>query len=247
MSLSLVFDNVGRRFGKCQALVDFNLVCEAGVMTSLIGPNGAGKSTALAVAAALLAPSSGHVRLNNREIRLGSGSASTGYLPQNSMFHRHLRVEEVIDFTFRARQTGEKGRREALEVTGLSEVLERSVGELSGGWVRRLGLMTSLAGSPELLLLDEPFVGLDPETHDRVLAHLRQRIDSGTIVVVASHDFEALDELTPSIVVLDEGRLQSTTATEGKSSRVLYRQTLMQKVIQPEEPTGIDASSGVGE
>jgi len=246
MSLGLVFDNVGRRFGECQALVDFNLACQPGVMTSLIGPNGAGKSTALALAAALLAPSSGHVRLNKRKIRPGSGASSTGYLPQNSMFHRHLRVEEVIDFTFRARQIGGEGRREALEVTGLSEVLDRSVGELSGGWVRRLGLMTSLAGSPGLLLLDEPFVGLDPETHDRVLEHLRQRIDSGGIVVVASHDFEALDELTPTIVVLDEGRLLRTVAPKRESSRLLYRQALTRKKALAGGPLGSDASSEAG-
>jgi ABC-2 type transport system ATP-binding protein len=226
MSSGLVFDNVGRRFGRCVALDDFDLVCEAGSMTSLIGPNGAGKSTALALAAGLLAPDCGEIRWHSQIIQPRNPPASTGYLPQNSTFHPFLRVEEVLEFTIAARRVGSEARREALAVTGLADVLDRSVGDLSGGWVRRLGLMTALAGAPDLLLLDEPFVGLDPETHDRVMAHLRGRIDSGAIVVVASHDFEALDQLTPKVAVLDEGRLRTTAVPGSGPSRSLYRQTL---------------------
>ena len=228
MKTGLVFDHVGRRFGKCLALDDFDLACEAGLMTSLIGPNGAGKSTALALAAGLLAPSSGKISLNSNSIQPKSPPASTGYLPQNSTFHPLLRVKEVLEFTIAARQAGPEAQVDALEVTGLSDVLNRSVGELSGGWMRRLGLMTALAGSPDLLLLDEPFVGLDPETHDRVMAHLRIRVDSGAIVVVASHDFESLDQLTPKVAVLDEGRLRTTAEAASGSSRSLYRQALQQ-------------------
>jgi len=207
------------------------------MMTSLIGPNGAGKSTALALAAGLLAPGFGEIRLNNKSIHPKSPPASTGYLPQNSTFHPLLRVEEVLELTIAARQVGLEAQRKALEVTGLSDVLDRPVGELSGGWVRRLGLMTALAGAPDLLLLDEPFIGLDPETHDRVMAHLRGRIDSGAIVVVASHDFEALDQLTPKVAVLDEGRLRTTTLPGSGPSRSLYRQAL-----QPTEAPNEDGA-----
>lgn len=147
MKTGLDFDHVGRRFGKCEALEGFDLTCEAGVMTCLIGPNGAGKSTALALAAGLLAPSSGKISLNNKSIQPKSPPASTGYLPQKSTFHPLLRVKDVLEFTIAARQVGSDDQREALEVTGLSDVWERSVGELSGGWVRRLGLMAALAST----------------------------------------------------------------------------------------------------
>jgi ABC-type multidrug transport system ATPase subunit len=232
----LRFAKVGRRFGEQVALQDLELDCPTGVLTCLVGPNGAGKSTALALAAGLLAPTAGAVLFRDIQVLPAVAPQTTGYLPQRSAFHPSFTVGEVLSFTFDARgATDDEGRR-ALEVTGLGEVLGRYVGELSGGWVRRLGLLTALLGSPDLLLLDEPFVGLDPETHDRLLNHLEERLESGATIVTASHDFEVLDPFGPSVAVLEEGRLRLTAtvspqgaATESGlflSSRVVYRRAL---------------------
>ncbi len=229
MTSGLRFVGAGRRFGEQHALVDLDLECPPGAMTCLVGPNGAGKSTALALAAGLLAPSSGRIVHDSLEVDLATPPASTGYLPQQSAFHPSLSVAEVIAFTHAARGATDADLRRMLEVTGLDEVRERSVGELSGGWVRRLGLLSALLGSPRLLLLDEPFVGLDPETHDRLLGHLAARLESGATLALASHDFEVLDPFGPRVAVLDEGRLLSSVdlpADGGGSSRAVYRRSL---------------------
>ncbi len=238
--MELRFANVGRRFGGHVALQELELNCPPGTLTCLVGPNGAGKSTALALAAGLLAPTTGAVLLAGNPVRLELPPPSTGYLPQRSAFHPSFTVGEIIEFTLAARAASEEERRRTLEVTGLGEVLSRYVGELSGGWVRRLGLLSALLGSPALLLLDEPFVGLDPETHDRLLSHLQERLESGATLIMASHDFEVLDLFEPNVAVLEEGRLRLTASLSAKngsentgqtgscltSTRSVYRQAL---------------------
>ncbi len=249
MTTGLRFVKIGRRFGDQVALRDLDLECPAGALTCLVGPNGAGKSTALALAAGLLAPTAGAILFEQTPVRPKVPPQTTGYLPQRSAFHPSFTVGEVLRFTVAARGATNDERRCALEVSGLGEVLDRFVGELSGGWVRRLGLLSALLGSPALLLLDEPFVGLDPETHDRLLGHIRERLESGATIVTASHDFEVLDPFGPIVAVLEEGRLRLTAtvspglpqenATENApftSSRVVYRRALSQKPARPAEP-----------
>lgn len=229
MSRGLCFVGAGRRFGEQRALYDFDLECPAGALTCLVGPNGAGKSTALALGAGLLASTSGRIQFDSRAVDPETPPASTGYLPQQSAFHPSLLVSEVVEFTVAARGATASDLRLTLGVTGVDQVMERFVGELSGGWVRRLGLLSALVGAPRLLLLDEPFVGLDPETHDRLLAHLAARLESGATLVAASHDFEVLDPFRPRVAVLDEGELQSMVdlpADGTGSSRSVYRRAL---------------------
>lgn len=216
--MGLRFVKVGRRFGDHVALQDLELDCPAGALTCLVGPNGAGKSTALALAAGLLAPTAGAVVFAERPVSPSVPPATTGYLPQRSAFHPSFTVGEVVAFTLAARAAGSDERRRALEVTGLDGVLGRFVGELSGGWVRRLGLLSALLGSPALLLLDEPIVGLDPETLDLLLGHLEERLESGATIVMASHEFEILDPFGPTVAVLDEGRLRLTATVSPESA-----------------------------
>jgi len=235
VTAGLRFAGVGRRFGDRVALRELELDCPAGTLTGLVGPNGAGKSTALALATGLLPPTAGAVLFRGKPVRPRDAPETTGYLPQRSAFHPALTVGEVVGFTVAARGATDDGRRRALAVTGLGEVSGRFVGELSGGWVRRLGLLSALLGSPALLLLDEPFVGLDPETHDRLVGHLEECLESGATIVMASHDFEVLDPFGPTIAVLDEGslRLAARVACGGAgaggplaSSRAVYRHAL---------------------
>jgi ABC-type multidrug transport system ATPase subunit len=222
-SETLRFESVSRRFGRVDALQELELACPAGSMTCLIGPNGAGKSTALALAAGLLSPTAGRVRVEGRDAGPPAVAASLGYLPQRSAFHPLLTVGEVVDLVAALRGADAGARRDALELSGLEAVVSRPAGELSGGWLRRLGLSSALLGTPRLLLLDEPFVGLDPQTLDRLLSHIEARLAAGAAVVVASHDFEVLDRLAPRTAVLDEGRLQLVAPAGSGGTRGLYR------------------------
>ncbi|MBI4458949.1 MAG: ABC transporter ATP-binding protein [Acidobacteria bacterium] len=234
MTPDLLYHGVSRYFGSRAAVRDLTLRCPSGGATCLIGPNGAGKSTALAMAAGLLPPSSGVIRHGQHEVHPLVPSHSTAYLPQHSAFPSVLTVREIMEFARAARRSKPAEWEEIIEVTGLGPAMSLRVGELSGGWTRRLGLASALIPPASLLLLDEPFVGLDPETLDRLVEHLRKRAEAGSVVVLSSHDFEVVDLLEPQVAVLEESKLRAVHQPGAVPSRILYRETLT-KADFPEE------------
>jgi ABC-type multidrug transport system ATPase subunit len=221
----LRFEGVSLRLRGRPILVGVTLVCAAGEGTCLAGPNGAGKSTMLALAAGLLPASTGRIVLGDTALRAFAPSPRAAYLPQVSAFPPLLTAREVFEFARRARCADAHAGDEVLELTGLGTVLDRRVGELSGGWVRRLGLAVGLVGRADILLLDEPFAGLDPETLDRLVAHLARRTAAGATVVLASHDFDVVDATVRRVAVLEEGMLRGVFPLRS-GARALYRQVL---------------------
>jgi ABC-2 type transport system ATP-binding protein len=222
----VAFDRVCLHLGRQQVLRDVTLDCPSGSVTCLIGPNGAGKSTLLALAAGLRRPSAGRIRIGSGRQPACDGAPGIAYLPQESRHPGLLTVREVFDFACAARASDASARHEAAGVGGIAAVLDRPVCELSGGWVRRLGLAVALLRPASLLLLDEPFVGLDPQTLDRVLAHVDGRRAAGDAIVIASHEFELVDLLPRRVAVLDRGRLLGAFPATMPDSRHLYRSLL---------------------
>lgn len=233
MSPSLRFSGVSclfkNRRGDVAALESFSLQCAASTITCLVGPNGAGKSTVLALAAGLIRPSAGEITSGNRVVNPAAPPGRLGYLPQQSAFPGVLTVAEVVDFAAAARGTDADGLRQVLAVSGLEAVMQQTIETLSSGWVRRLGLALALMPPVEQILLDEPFVGLDLETLDRMVAHLAQRVDGGAAVLLCSHDFEVIDQLDARVAVLDEGWLLGVEDAASGGSRALYRRLLAER------------------
>lgn len=231
MSTSLRFSGVGclfeNRRGRVAALDSFSLECAASTVTCLVGPNGAGKSTILALAAGLIRPSAGEITWGNKVVDPAVPPLRLGYLPQQSSFPGVLTAAEVIDFAAAARGADADGLRQVLALSGLEAVMEQPVGTLSSGWVRRLGLAVALLPPVDLILLDEPFVGLDLETLDRTITHLTRRAQEGAAVLLCSHDFEVIDQLEARVAVLDDGCLLGVEDAELSGSRALYRRLLV--------------------
>jgi ABC-2 type transport system ATP-binding protein len=228
MSASLVYSRVFCRVDarrRRAALEEFSLDCAPGEITCLLGPNGAGKSTALAGAAGLIEAERGMIEFDGKRVASRMPPRGLGYLPQWSAFPSVLTVREVIDFAFSARETSNASREEIVALSGLGGVMEEAVGRLSSGWVRRLGLAVALVPPCRLLLLDEPFVGLDLDMVDALLEHLARRTSEGATVVLSTHDFEIVDRLAPRVAVLKEGRLQGVERMGDKreGARSLYR------------------------
>jgi ABC-type multidrug transport system ATPase subunit len=219
----LNFDHVSLYYGHCAALADVTLRCPGGRVTCLVGPNGAGKSSVLAAAAGMIRLQAGRITAGAREIIARRHTAGVSYLPQNSAFARLQTAREVLDFAASVSGAGASRYAAALDATGVDEILGRRVGELSGGWERRLGLAWALLQPADVLLLDEPLVGLDPETLDRIVDHLGGRAAEGATVVMATHEFEAVDTLAPVVAVLNEGRVVARFEPGSGSLRELYR------------------------
>ena len=222
MPTIVIADGVCKRLGTTRALAGVSLVLEHGI-TGLLGPNGAGKTTLLADPRHRAA----------RPMRDTSGSSATspptrprgptirrrlGYMPQEPGFHARFTAFEFVDYVAILKElTDRRARhdevRRVLSLVGLDEVAHRRIKALSGGMRRRVALAQALSGDPELLVLDEPTAGLDPEQRLR-FRELVSRLAEDRTVLLSTHQTEDVAALCRHVVVLDAGR----DAVRGRSA-----------------------------
>ncbi|MBA2767808.1 MAG: ABC transporter ATP-binding protein [Sporichthyaceae bacterium] len=210
---AVVVDEVTKRFGRTQALAGASLQAGAGV-TGLLGPNGAGKTTLLRMLATVLAPDAGRIRLlghdpgkpdERLEIR-----RRLGYLPQEPGFHRGFTAFEFVDYVAILKEMTDRHARHdevrrVLDMVGLTTVSGKKIRALSGGMRRRVGLAQALLGEPDLVVLDEPTVGLDPEQRLR-FREMISRIGEGRSVILSTHQTEDVAALCATVAVIHGGR-----------------------------------------
>ncbi|HEY3886090.1 MAG TPA: ABC transporter ATP-binding protein [Vicinamibacterales bacterium] len=207
----LAIADVTRDFGRRRALNKVSLRVDAGQLIALLGPNGAGKSTLLSIAATLLAPSSGRVLYGDHEAsRAGAALRSRiGVLAHDLYLYPELSASENLRFFAKAYGVRDVEHRvdEALERANLGARRDEAVAGFSRGMRQRLALERALLHDPRLVLLDEPFTGLD----DAATRGLRDRLwtlrGRGCIVLITTHDLEAIDGLIDRAVLLRGGRL----------------------------------------
>jgi ABC-2 type transport system ATP-binding protein len=202
-----------RRFGRFRALDGLDLTARPGV-TGLLGPNGAGKTTLLRVLATVTPHDEGHLRLLGHDPATDDGRLAVrralGYLPQDPGMYGGFSAFDMVDYVAvlkehtQGRARHEEVRR-VLALTGLSDVSGAKVRTLSGGMRRRLGLAQALLGTPDLLVLDEPTVGLDPEQRIR-FRDLVAESGHGRTVVLSTHQTEDVAAVCSHVVVVHRGR-----------------------------------------
>jgi heme exporter protein A len=222
---SLSFTDVSRSYGRRWALNRVSLRCEAGEIVALLGPNGAGKSTLLAVAASLLSPSAGTVRYGDLEAHTTpSLRQRIGLVGHDLYLYPELTAAENLTFYARLHRIDDVARRveQALERANLTARRDDAVQGFSRGMRQRLTLERALLHGPRLVLLDEPFTGLDDASSSSLVKRLEELRASGCIVLIATHDLEIVDGLITRAVMLREGRLVPLAAAGG-SLRDRYR------------------------
>jgi len=222
---SLTFTDVSRHFGRRRVLNKVTFRSDAGQIVALVGANGAGKSTLLGIAATLLDPSSGRVQYGEATSASSAAlRARIGVLGHDLFIYPELTAFENLAFFARAYGVSDVDRtvNAALERAGLDQ-RDDPAGRFSRGMRQRLALERALLHDPRLVLLDEPFTGLD----DTATAALRGRLTdlrhAGCIVLVATHDLETIDGVADRAVLLRGGRLLSIDDGPG-SLRDRYRQ-----------------------
>jgi ABC-2 type transport system ATP-binding protein len=229
------------------ALRDLSLRVMEGTLFGLLGPNGSGKTTLISILAGLLPSSRGKVRIAGEPPRLGRGAEpNCSLVPQEHAFYSQLTVAENLSFFAGVQSVphSQKPSRiaEALEVAGLDRAREQRVARLSNGMKRRLNLAIGLLTRPRLLLLDEPTVGIDPQSRRFILQAVRTLNRAGCTVVYASHYMEEVAELCNRIGILDQGRL----LLEGSLEELLFAepaQRLLVGLRQPLSPSQCAALS----
>jgi heme exporter protein A len=232
----LTLRDVSRHFGRRRALSHVSLTCVAGEIVGVLGPNGAGKSTLLALLSTLLTPSSGEIRYGTGTAREAGPALRTqiGVLGHDLFLYPELTARENLMFF--ASLYGLPHAHEmvaaALAEASLAERADEVVAGYSRGMRQRLALERALLHAPRLLLLDEPFTGLDDTSGQALVGRLTGLKERGHIVIAATHDLDLAEDLLDRIVVLRDGRvLAEETGSAGLRAR--YRDTLKRDRVSP--------------
>ena len=203
-----------KRYGATRVLANVSLELRAGSLCALLGPNGAGKTTLLGIVSTLVRPSSGEV-----DFRAGTGAVpaggalrrAIGVLAHDSFLYGGLTAEENLAFYARLYEVDDPARRASalLDEVGLAgEARSRPVRTYSRGMVQRVALARALLHDPRVLLLDEPFTGIDRTGAAALALTLARAVERGCVCLVVSHDLEALAGITDHVAVLRRGKLE---------------------------------------
>ncbi len=201
--LSYQYDKVSEN-----ALTNVDLEVQAGEVFGLLGPNGAGKTTLISLISGVLPCPADTIFINNNN---SLAQTSLSLVPQEYSFYPMLSASENLHF-FGAVQGMQGSRLKAaikrvVTVTGLEKQLSKQAGAFSGGLKRRLNLAIGLLNEPELLLLDEPTVGVDPQSRAFILETIKQLAQAGTTIIYTSHYMEEVEHLCQRIAIMDQGRV----------------------------------------
>ena len=216
----IVIDRLSKRFGKVQAVDDLSFTVQPGRVTGFLGPNGAGKTTTLRVLLGLARQDAGTATIGGRRYHdLPHPAGVVGAALEAASFHPgrtardHLRVY--------APQVGVRDKRcdEVLDIVGLSSVAHRRVGGFSMGMRQRLGLAATLLGDPQVLALDEPANGLDPEGVVWLRTFLRFLASEGRTVMISSHVLSEVEQTVDDTVIISHGRLVHASPLSELSSK----------------------------
>jgi ABC-2 type transport system ATP-binding protein len=206
----LELDALSRRYGEVVALDDLTLSVPAGTICGFVGPNGAGKTTAMRIVLGVLAADAGEVRWEGRPVDAETRSRF-GYMPEERGLYPKMRAADQLEYLARlhglARADASAAAARWLERMGLAERSRDRVEALSLGNQQRVQLAAALVHEPAVLILDEPFSGLDPMGVDVMSAVLRERAAAGVPVLFSSHQLELVERLCDSVAIIKDGRL----------------------------------------
>jgi ABC-2 type transport system ATP-binding protein len=206
-------DGLTRAFGDVVAVDDVSFSIGRGEFFSLLGPNGAGKSTTIRILSTVLQPTSGDATIGGFSLRREPGKVREiiGVCPQNLALYEELSAIDNLVFFGGMVGLGHKGSRaraaEILDLIGLTERAKSRVSTYSGGMKRRLNIGIALMGRPKLLFLDEPTVGIDPQSRNNIFETIHQLNEEGMTVLYTTHYMGEADQLSDRIAIMDHGRI----------------------------------------
>ena len=211
--------HLSKSYGSRPAVQDLSFTVPDGQIYGLLGPNGAGKSTIMNILTGYLAPTEGEVKVAGFRLpeQAQQAKACVGYLPEQPPLYPEMTVQEYLDFVAELKGVKRAQRKQqvlaAAHRTGLEEVLPRVIRSLSKGYRQRVGIAQALLGSPQLIILDEPTVGLDPaQVID--IRNLIRELGKAHTVILSSHILSEVQAVCSQVLILSKGRLVAVGAPD---------------------------------
>lgn len=241
MSYFVSVNNLTKKYGELCAVDNLSFTVERGEIFGLLGPNGAGKSTTLSVLTTLVDFDKGEIDITGYDIRKDKMKIKQiiGMVPQDIAVYEHLSALENVKFF--ASLYGLRGKKltqaakEALEFVGLADRMKLRPKQMSGGMRRRLNIACGIAHSPELIVMDEPTVGVDAQSRDHILNSIRILRERGATVIYTSHYMNEVEEICDRIAIIDKGQMVACGTKEELVSLVTEVQSLYIETRLPVE------------
>jgi ABC-2 type transport system ATP-binding protein len=227
-----------KRYANHTAVSGVSFSVGRGEVVGLLGPNGAGKSTIIRILSCFLPANSGTVRVAGHDVFFESREVRRriGYMPENNPLHLDMRVRDYLSFRARLKGLSNGRSRERVDVVmeqcSLREVSHRIIGQLSKGYRQRVGLADALVHDPELIILDEPTIGLDPH-QIREVRQLIKDLGRSHTVLLSTHILPEVEMTCSRILILHEGRMLAADSTENLQNRINYEGQVVAEIAAP--------------
>jgi len=245
--------DVVKYYGSVEVLKGVNLRIEKPLVYSLLGPNGAGKTTLLSILAGVQKPSRGRVLIKGFDAASAEAKRVIGYCPQDAALYERLSGWDNIFFYAALygvpRSEAKRRAGELLDLLNLREYASQRVAKYSGGMKKKLSLIVTLIHDPEIVVLDEPTEGFDPESRFKVWGLVKKLRDEGRVVIIATHNMDEADRLSDRVGIINGGRLIVEDSPENLK-RVYGPPSVVEAVLTEEPSEGLvkrlrEASKGI--
>ncbi len=237
--------NLTKRYEDHLAVDNLSFTVKKGEILGFLGPNGAGKSTTMNILTGYISPTEGSIMINGIDMvkKPEKAKKCIGYLPEQPPLYPDMKVREYLDFVAELKGISGKDKRaeavkEAMEKTGTGDVSERLIKHLSKGYKQRVGIAQAIVTKPEIVILDEPTVGLDPVQ----IIEIRDLIKSFAIdhtVILSSHILSEISAVCDNVMIINKGKLIVTDTTEGLSKHLSVRNGI-KLTVKGDETKAVD-------
>ena len=212
--MSLEIKKISKKYGDQDALIDVSFSLKKGDIVGFLGPNGAGKTTLMKIITSILKPDSGDITINGYDTQKNeiSTKRQIGYLAENNPLYKDMVVTEYLDFIASLYEIENKKDKvkEIIKKTGLEGEIKKKIEELSKGYKQRVGIAAALVHDPNVLILDEPTTGLDPNQLIEI-RKLIQEIGQEKIVLLSTHILQEIPKICNHIIIINKGRIVENT------------------------------------
>jgi len=247
--MSVVLDNITKIYGEQKALDNVSLSIAKGEITGLLGPNGAGKSTIMKIISCFLPPTSGQAKVHDLNVMDNPQlvKAKIGYLPEHNPLYPDMYVREYLHYIagiYKMKGSIELKINEVIELTGLQIEQNKKIGALSKGYKQRVGLAQALIHNPDVLILDEPTTGLDPNQ----LIEIRELIKSigkEKTVLLSTHIMQEVEAICDRVIIINKGKIVANDTTSALSKMLGSTESIMLEIDKKVELKEIERIRGV--
>ncbi len=249
--MAISVDHVSKLYGTQRALDEVSFTVSSGEIVGFIGPNGAGKSTLMKIICGLMSPTSGEVTVDGTGVTLNSTEIRQhlGYLPENNPLYTDLYVQEFLHYVAGLYHMGKQSSarvKEVIGLTGLGPEMHKKIGVLSKGYKQRVGLAQAIIHNPEILILDEPTTGLDPNQIVEI-RNLISDLGREKTVILCTHIMQEVEAICQRVIIINKGQVVANDLTGSISlEKGISSHTVIVEFSQDIEPDMLLEIPGTG-